>query len=75
MVDSTVRTHVLIVGAGPAGLAAAIRLKQKSPGLAITVVERPLLSAVAIEGNRLGESFETQLATSGIGPWADVLPC
>ena len=28
-----------------------------------------------IEGNRLGESFETQLATSGIGPWADVLPC
>lgn len=27
-----------------------------------------------LEGNRLGESFETQLATAGVGPWADVLP-
>jgi electron-transferring-flavoprotein dehydrogenase len=33
-------TDVVIVGAGPAGLAAAIRLKQKSPGLAVTVVEK-----------------------------------
>ena len=33
-------TDVVIVGAGPAGLAAAIRLKQKAPGLAVTVVEK-----------------------------------
>jgi electron-transferring-flavoprotein dehydrogenase len=31
---------VVIVGAGPAGLAAAIRLKQLSPGLAVVVVEK-----------------------------------
>lgn len=28
-----------------------------------------------INGNRLGESFETQLADPGVGPWSDVLPC
>ena len=28
-----------------------------------------------IDGTRLGESFETQLAAPGVGPWADVLPC
>ena len=33
-------TDVVIVGAGPAGLAAAIRLRQKSPGLSVTVVEK-----------------------------------
>ncbi len=33
-------TEVVIVGAGPAGLAAAIRLKQKSPGTSVTVVEK-----------------------------------
>jgi electron-transferring-flavoprotein dehydrogenase len=31
---------VVIVGAGPAGLAAAIRLKQVSPGLGVIVVEK-----------------------------------
>ena len=31
---------VVIVGAGPAGLAAAIRLKQLSPALSIVVVEK-----------------------------------
>ena len=36
----TLPTDVLIVGAGPAGLAAAIRLKQKHPGIAVTVVEK-----------------------------------
>ncbi|MEQ1770850.1 MAG: electron transfer flavoprotein-ubiquinone oxidoreductase [Devosia sp.] len=35
-----IETDVVIVGAGPAGLAAAIRLKQKSPDTAITVVEK-----------------------------------
>jgi len=33
-------TDVVIVGAGPAGLAAAIRLKQKNPGIGVTVVEK-----------------------------------
>lgn len=33
-------TDVVIVGAGPAGLAAAIRLKQRSPELSVTVVEK-----------------------------------
>ena len=36
----TLPTDVVIVGAGPAGLAAAIRLKQKHPDLAVTVVEK-----------------------------------
>ena len=33
-------TDVVIVGAGPAGLAAAIRLKQQSPETSVTVVEK-----------------------------------
>jgi len=33
-------TDVVIVGAGPAGLAAAIRLKQKSPQTTVTIVEK-----------------------------------
>ena len=33
-------TDVVIVGAGPAGLAAAIRLKQLHPDLGVTVVEK-----------------------------------
>jgi electron-transferring-flavoprotein dehydrogenase len=33
-------TDVVIVGAGPAGLAAAIRLKQVAPDLSVTVVEK-----------------------------------
>lgn len=36
----TLPTDVVIVGAGPAGLAAAIRLRQKHPELAVTVVEK-----------------------------------
>ncbi|MEO8757264.1 MAG: electron transfer flavoprotein-ubiquinone oxidoreductase [Devosia sp.] len=35
-----IETDVVIVGAGPAGLAAAIRLKQKSPSTSVTVVEK-----------------------------------
>ena len=31
---------VVIIGAGPAGLAAAIRLKQLAPNLAVVVVEK-----------------------------------
>jgi electron-transferring-flavoprotein dehydrogenase len=33
-------TDVVIVGAGPSGLAAAIRLKQRNPGIAVTVIEK-----------------------------------
>jgi electron-transferring-flavoprotein dehydrogenase len=36
----TLPTDVVIVGAGPAGLSAAIRLKQKHPDIAVTVVEK-----------------------------------
>ena len=36
----TLETDVLIVGAGPAGLAAAIRLKQLAPDLSVTVLEK-----------------------------------
>jgi len=36
----TLPTDVVIVGAGPAGLAAAIRLKQRNPALGVTVLEK-----------------------------------
>jgi electron-transferring-flavoprotein dehydrogenase len=36
----TLSTDVLIVGAGPSGLAAAIRLKQRYPDLSVTIVEK-----------------------------------
>ena len=36
----TLSTDIVIVGAGPAGLAAAIRLKQRHPALSVTVVEK-----------------------------------
>jgi len=45
----TLSTDVVIVGAGPAGLAAAIRLKQQAPGLGVTVVEK----AAAVGGHIL----------------------
>jgi electron-transferring-flavoprotein dehydrogenase len=35
-----IETDVVIVGAGPAGLAAAIRLKQKSPQTSVIVIEK-----------------------------------
>lgn len=36
----TLSTDVLIVGAGPSGLAAAIRIKQRHPDISVTVVEK-----------------------------------
>jgi electron-transferring-flavoprotein dehydrogenase len=52
---------VVIVGAGPAGLAAAIRLKQRSPEAAVCVVEKAgevgahILSGAVIETRALDE--------------------
>jgi len=52
---------VVIVGAGPAGLAAAIRLKQRSPDIAVCVVEKAgevgahILSGAVIEPRALDE--------------------
>ena len=52
---------VVIVGAGPAGLAAAIRLKQLSPDAAVCVVEKAsevgahILSGAVIEPRALTE--------------------
>ena len=49
---------VAIVGAGPAGLAAAIRLKQINPGLSVVVLEKGsevgahILSGAATERRR-----------------------
>ena len=52
---------VLIVGAGPAGLAAAIRLKQLSPEMSICIVEKGgevgahILSGAVLEPRALDE--------------------
>ncbi len=54
---------VLVVGAGPAGLAAAIRLKQLSPDLSVCVVEKGsevgahTLSGAVLEPRALDELF------------------
>ncbi len=56
-------TDVVIVGAGPAGLAAAIRLKQKSPQTAVTIVEKAaeigghILSGAVMDPSGLTELF------------------
>ncbi|MFN3495703.1 MAG: NAD(P)-binding protein, partial [Hydrogenophaga sp.] len=50
-------TDVLIVGAGPSGLAAAIRLKQRHPDSAVTVVEKAA-----------GEVFEADQASKSTSP-------
>ena len=53
---------VVIVGAGPAGLAAAIRIKQRSPEAAVCVVEKAsevgahILSGAVIEPRALNRS-------------------
>jgi electron-transferring-flavoprotein dehydrogenase len=57
----TMAFDVVIVGAGPAGLAAAIRLKQLAPAASVCVVEKGgevgahILSGAVIEPRALGE--------------------
>ena len=54
-------TEIVIVGAGPAGLAAAIRLKQRSPQTAVIVVEKAaeigghILSGAVMDPSGLSE--------------------
>ena len=56
---------VVIVGAGPAGLAAAIRLKQLAPDAGVCVVEKGgevgahILSGAVIEPRALAELLPT----------------
>ncbi len=55
---------VVVVGAGPAGLAAAIRLKQIDPGLAIVVVEK----AAEIGGHILSGAVVDPIALDQLAP-------
>jgi electron-transferring-flavoprotein dehydrogenase len=56
-----IETDVVIVGAGPAGLGAAIRLKQLNPSLGVTVVEKAaeigghILSGAVMDPSGLAE--------------------
>lgn len=58
-----ISTNVLIVGAGPAGLSTAIRLKQLSPSLSVMVLEKApevgehIISGAVFEPRALGELF------------------
>ncbi len=67
-------TDVVIVGAGPAGLAAAIRLKQKAPELAITVVEKSaelgghILSGAVMNPVGMDELIPDWRARAPVGP-------
>ena len=67
-------TDVVIVGAGPAGLAGAIRLKQQSPGLAVTVVEKSaelgghILSGAVMNPVGMDELIPDWRARAPVGP-------
>ena len=75
-------TDVVIVGAGPAGLSAAIRLKQKFPDTAVIVVEKAadigghILSGAVMNPvglNELIPDWEAQGAPVGPAVTADVM--
>uniref|UniRef100_UPI0035B3DD68 NAD(P)-binding protein n=1 Tax=Devosia sp. TaxID=1871048 RepID=UPI0035B3DD68 len=64
----SIETDVVIVGAGPAGLAAAIRIKQVAPDLAVTVVEK----AAEIGGHILSGAVMNPVGMDELLPdWRD----
>jgi len=57
---------VVVVGAGPAGLAAAIRLKQLNPDVSVVVVEK------GSEDSSCSQSFISNLVRGGaLAPCSD----
>ncbi|MGV8853722.1 MAG: 4Fe-4S dicluster domain-containing protein [Devosia sp.] len=71
----TLSTDVLIVGAGPSGLAAAIRCKQRHPTLSVTVVEKAaevgghILSGAVMDPSGLDALIpEWRLQGAPVGP-------
>ncbi len=67
---------VVIVGAGPAGLSAAIRLKQLQPDISVVVLEKAsqvgghILSGAVIEPRALDELFsDWRQADSEVSLW------
>ena len=70
-----IETDVVIVGAGPAGLAAAIRLKQKSPQTAVVVVEKSAeIGGHILSGAVMDPSGLTELIADWRGRGAPVGP-
>ncbi|MDQ3413079.1 MAG: protoporphyrinogen oxidase, partial [Chloroflexota bacterium] len=60
-VDATASTHVVVIGGGIAGLAAAHRLVQASPGVRITLIERD----GRLGGKLLTERFDELVVEAG----------
>jgi len=65
--DNTISVDVLIIGAGPAGLATAIRLAQQSPELAICILEKGSIVGAHILS---GAVLETSALTELIPDWS-----
>jgi electron-transferring-flavoprotein dehydrogenase len=67
----SLQADVVIVGAGPAGLAAAIRLKQRDPAIAVTVVEK----AAEVGGHILSGAVMNQVGLDALIPgWRNMAP-